>query len=381
MSHELDRLRTLTEVRWSDEDVAASYLRFDRYRIARRRRRRAGASAVVAAVALCAAVVWWPRGDDALHLKDGSTVTWASSEVELDVTSESERLVEIGLRGGAARFQVARNAERLFRVRSSGVSVEVLGTVFSVTDAEQEVTVDVEEGRVRVRYDGAARVLSAGESLTVDVSEPSAPVTETLSDAFPEALDTASGVSAEGAGTSDTKEGRPGDEENAPELSAKAAGRGAGAAPRSWRKAAKRGAFEPAYREMRKQGVRNQAEELLLAADVARMSHHPKDAVAYLRRVVKNHRRDPRAPLAAFTLGKVLLQDLGRPREAARAFADARRLGKGQALAEDALAREIECHYRAGDEERARELADAYLSEYPEGRKRKWVERFGGVSR
>jgi transmembrane sensor len=92
---------------------------------------------------------------------------------------------------------------------------------------------------------------------------------------------------------------------------------------------------------------------------------------------VRAHASDPRAGLASFTLGRVLLDELGRPREAADAFARAR--AAGGPLAEDALAREVEATSRAGDTAKSRELARAYQHLYPHGRRAKAVSRFGGL--
>jgi transmembrane sensor len=148
----------------------------------------------------------------------------------------------------------------------------------------------------------------------------------------------------------------------------------------SWRRLAERGQYEEAQRALRKAGpgaVRDDTAELLLAADAARLSGHPAEAVPYLQRVLRGHGHDPRAGLAAFTLGRVLLDELGRPSEADDAFALAR--SAGGPLAEDALAREVEAVSRAGDVTRSRELALLYQRLYPNGRRAKAVSRFGGL--
>ncbi|EFX60120.1 hypothetical protein DAPPUDRAFT_125457, partial [Daphnia pulex] len=80
--------------------------------------------------------------------------------------------------------------------------------------------------------------------------------------------------------------------------------------------------------------------QLLLLADVARLSHHATEAVPPLQKLLLAHASDPRAPLAAFTLGRVLLDELGRPREAAESFQHAQQLDPTGPLAQDALARE-----------------------------------------
>jgi transmembrane sensor len=102
-------------------------------------------------------------------------------------------------------------------------------------------------------------------------------------------------------------------------------------------------------------------------ADAARADGRPADAVVPLRRVLRSHSDDPRAALAAFTLGRVLLDDLRKPGEAARAFRKARSLAPRGALAEDALAREVEAWARAGQAHTARERASLYLQQYPDG--------------
>jgi transmembrane sensor len=75
------------------------------------------------------------------------------------------------------------------------------------------------------------------------------------------------------------------------------------------------------------------------AADRARLEHAPERALAPLRAVVEAHAGDARAPLAAFTLGRLYLE-LGRRAEAADAFARARTLAPDGPLAADARARE-----------------------------------------
>jgi transmembrane sensor len=101
--------------------------------------------------------------------------------------------------------------------------------------------------------------------------------------------------------------------------------------------------------------------------------------VPYFQRLLRDYGGDVRAPVAAFTLGRILLSQLDRPAEAADAFALARRLAPGGTLAPDALAREVEAAARAGDRARARRLAEEYLARHPPGRRAASVRRFGGL--
>ena len=118
---------------------------------------------------------------------------------------------------------------------------------------------------------------------------------------------------------------------------------------------------------------------MLVAADKARISGHVEQAADLLRRLLREHRTDARAPLAAFTLGRMLLMELERPLEAAAAFAEARRLSPGGPFAEDALAREVEAFSKAGATTQAHDSAEEYLRLYPEGRRAATVRVMGGI--
>ena len=125
--------------------------------------------------------------------------------------------------------------------------------------------------------------------------------------------------------------------------------------------------------------LRDRVTELLHTADVMRLARQPAEAIAPLRRIVADHADDPRAALAAFTLGRVLLDDLDRSREAAEAFADAIRLAPNGELVEDALARRVEALARAGDSAAARRLAEQYVHQFPHGRRLRAVRAAGGL--
>jgi transmembrane sensor len=108
---------------------------------------------------------------------------------------------------------------------------------------------------------------------------------------------------------------------------------------------------------------------LLKEADERRASGSAAGAAARLREVLARFPGDERAPLAAFTLGLVLLDGGGTPREAALAFARARRLDPQGELAEDALAREVEAWAQAGANRSAAAKAREYVHWYPHGRR------------
>ncbi|HXI54809.1 MAG TPA: tetratricopeptide repeat protein, partial [Polyangia bacterium] len=124
----------------------------------------------------------------------------------------------------------------------------------------------------------------------------------------------------------------------------------------------------------------DRVEALMLVADGARRAGNPAAAVPYLREVIDRFPHDHRAPLAAFTLGILFLEHLGRPADAARAFAEVAGLDiSSAALTEDALAREVEAWHKAGQPERAQRAATEYLRRYPQGRRTNSVRQFGGL--
>jgi transmembrane sensor len=286
-----------------------------------------------APVAGASAVPNAPAADDG---RKTVTITRLSSDTVLAPLSDREGR-GFALRAGGARFSVPHDPDRPFVVAAGDVTIEDLGTTFTVRYLSADrLKIAVEDGRVRVRAGGTDTEVPAGATLEVPVSP-----------------------AVEGPQT----EPRP-----------------TAVAAASWRPLAERGQYEEARRALRKAGpsaVRDDTTDLLLAADAARLSGHPAEAVPYLDRVLRGHARDPRASLAAFTLGRVLLDELGRPSEAVEAFARVR--SSGGPLAEDALAREVEALSRAGDVTRSREQALLYRRLYPNGRRAKAVSRFGGL--
>lgn len=287
--------------------------------------------------------------DGAVRLQDGSTATplGHGSVVRLSSSLPSRSVIEVAK--GGARFFVTKNATRVFRVEAGDVAVEVLGTQFAVERIERRVRISVYEGRVRVLWEHSETELSSGGTGLFPPEEPTALTPS---------------------------------EKQEPSPRKKASSNRASASEPSWKDLAQDGDYQEAYEALARgapASMRDEPGDLLLAADVKRLSHHAAEALVPLRKIVADHRDDPRAQLAAFTLGRVLLDELGRPNEAAQAFADAEALLPNGALAEDAVAREVEAWSRAGDATRARVVAEDYLKRYPEGRKRRSVRRFGGL--
>jgi len=268
---------------------------------------------------------------------DGS-VARVSDDGELRVVVATPEHIESVLTTGAADFEVTKHAGRDFVVLAGSVRVKVVGTRFRVERSGERTRVSVAEGKVEVQEGDVRSYLEAGESRF-----------------FPSAA--------------------PAVAKEEPHVVS-----GGGARAR-FLELARGGEFKAAYQVMSQSpaAVGSSAEDLFLAADAARLSNHPEQAVGFLRRLTTEHAGDSRAPLSAFTLGRVLLSQLSRPAEAAEAFALARRLRPSGSLAEDALAREAEARAATGSAGQARTLAQQYVARYPQGKHLPTMQRLATV--
>src|SRR5258708_2492690 len=266
-----------------------------------------------------------PRGGGAApsastRFADGSVATPLDGSGALTVLEDAANRISVDLPRGRARFEVVPNRDRVFSVRAGDVTVTVLGTAFTVERVADRIGVTVERGTVRVDWKIGTRLLHKGESgwfppLLVDSGgEGASPRPPVLAQTVSTKKDTAGKRVAAGK-------------------------------------------------------IAETAEALLAEADAERLAGHGEQGAAILWRLLRQHPHDARAPLAAFTLGRLLLMELGRPREAAEAFAQVRALAPRGPFAEDALAREVEAWKRAGDADKVRERAGEYVKNYPGGRR------------
>lgn len=303
-----------------------------------------------------------PRDDTgAIELADGSRFTPLSGG-ELTMHEVTEARVRAALTAGAVDVDIVPRPGREVRIEVGLVTVTVLGTAFRITrhdDAPDgpQVEVAVVRGRVAVDYaeGGGAhrRTLGAGESGVFPPTSPS--IEETIA---PEAVP---------ADHDDTDRG---DGERVREDRDETAPAEVIVTTTSWRELAERGDFDEAYSALDGAGpaaAPRDLEELLLAADAARLSGHPHEALTFLERAESSATGDARAPLAAFSAGRILAQ-LGRHTEAAERFERVLALEPGGSLAEDAMVRAAEAHDRAGHHDAARALAERYLATHPDGR-------------
>jgi TolA-binding protein len=285
--------------------------------------------------------------DRPLPLADGSSIVLDGPAAILKTLRESGDEVVVQLEKGGAHFDVARRPSRIFRVQAGPVTVQVIGTRFHVRRDGERTRISVDRGRVLASWWGGSRELGAGEQGTFPP--------EGIASEAP-AIDTAETIPPRA-----TAEQEPAPAPAPPPVVAAVAVRRAPPA------APARSAAAPT------------PEALFALADRARATGRPESAVARLREIVDRFPRDPHAPMAAFTEGRLCLESLHRPRQAAAAFERARALARGGPLAEDALARQVEALHAAGDAVAAHEQALRYRELYPQGHRLSTVMRFGGV--
>lgn len=296
-----------------------------------------------------------------LRLSDGSVLDIRSGAA-LETISNTGEAVELRALRGRVLFDVHPGGSRRWVVDAGLARIEVTGTVFVVDRAPRSVEVTVERGSVIVRSDrlqGGWRRLAAGESLEIRLPEE------------PEAEPAAEPAAEPDAGHSEDDEAQTEGEDHHAETPSRA----------SWRELAAQGEYREAYDLLGAGGVSRETrraatmDELLALADVARLSGHPADALDPLERALSTYPTDRRATVAAFTIGRLELDVMGRPNRAARAFERCIALGAPQALQADAYARLAQARVRVGNHGRAREAAAEYLRLFPNGRRAEDMRR------
>ncbi len=250
----------------------------------------------------------------AVILADGSRVSLGAKS-RLRFTSTRASAVRLDLERGRVDIQATHAEGRSFVVAAGDVEVHVVGTRFTVED-DGPVRVHVEEGRVRVNDPSGERFVSGGEEWAEEAPPPvaSAPAPEVP-------------APADSAGDTETPE---------PSHSVR------------------RGASSP------------DAKALLDDAQRALAQGRPSDAARFFDAIRREHRRDARAALAAFELGRLRLDALGDPSGAEEAFRDAIRLARDAGLRDDAEARRVEALDKLGSRGCSRARA-AYLAAHANG--------------
>lgn len=271
---------------------------------------------------------WTASAPVVIPLDDGSRLELASQTVLKTEKGPANR-VELTLESGRVTFDVKPNGPRAWRVDAGPVVVRVLGTRFTVARSGDAVEVTVERGKVHVTHTSGTRLLTAGESFA-----------------------TANRAARGARDAVDASTSAPLPSPAAPALLPSPAAPAPAPVPPH---AASSRTTDP-----------SPLPDPMARADALRGSGRSSEAVTLLRDVVDAG--DRRAPLAAFTIGKVHAEDLGDPSGGARWFERAIALGLPSGLDEEAHARAVECFARAGARVDAARAARQYESRFPEGR-------------
>ncbi|MES1205696.1 MAG: FecR domain-containing protein [Pseudomonadota bacterium] len=290
----------------------------------------------------------------AVTLADGSLLK-LDPRSRIEVRDRSASGVKLVLARGRIACDVTHRPGRSFVVVAGGVEVHVVGTRFSVA-AEQgaggaRVEVQVERGAVEVQGSDASGVpvrVEAGHSWSqvtrtaaLDGTPASPPRAEAPDAAGPpEPPDTAQALVARQQAAEQEPPARP---------------------ARPARVAASRSRPDSDAREL-----------FEMARNQWRAGRIDQAARTY-RQLLEAHPRDPRAGLAAFELGRLLMDHLGDRPGAVKALEQAVALAPDAELREDALARLVGASAATQDPDRCASARARYLAEYPSGVHRRTV--------
>ncbi len=329
-----------------------------------------------------------------LDLSDGSRIT-LDPEGRIDVLGNDKRTFVTTLRRGKAHFEVEPGGPRRWVVEAGLVSVEVVGTGFTVERGDEQVTVTVEHGIVLVRgeFPGSERRLTAGQSLVAHGQDhrtaelPAGPPRASRSLGAPRALGAsaasepsqASEASASLGASAAADAKSPGTVGTAQE--AEVATSSASAAPvpsvaagaEVTRSGPRVAVAEGPHNALQEQTTkRDLVDESLHAADEARRTGDvDRAAELYAQAATKAALGDPRRGMAALSYARISKN----PARAA-GLLEASLNSMPPGLVEPAWAHLAESHGRAGHLQEARTFAKRYLDRYPTHPRAEKVKRW-----
>ncbi len=276
---------------------------------------------------------------------DGSEVIPLSPDAELVAAVANVDRTVIRLENGAARFQVVAQRNRLFWVETVGCTVEVLpqGAGFLIgREDKNRFRVSVSRGEVNVLCGRTQQLVGQGQSALFPPESPKLGLDDAMVGKLPKPLS------------------EPSHDAGSPHFERHA----------NWRALAVESRFAEAYHQLKQESLAIEAlespAELLLAADVFRMSLHPDEAELPLKLLLERFPEDARAAVAAFSLGRLFSEGNHNDyRRAAGYFAMVNKLVPGSSMVDDASVREIEAWMHAGDRPMARRRAEEFAQGHP----------------
>jgi transmembrane sensor len=294
----------------------------------------------------------------AVQLEDGSRVE-LSPRAQLRLVKNGKREVLLELRAGKARFAVAHDRSRPFKIDAGGAEIRVVGTRFELTRSQQaggeQLSVSVSEGVVEVRRSGESEVqrLRAGEhwGAFLPVAKPSA----TASAGKPASQLNGSDARLEPAAEAPPEAPSEPDNAGEPELDPSEA------------EAVAASASEPSNGPRAAAMRERAAARVFERANLARRAGRVRDAADAYAELLARFPRDRRAGLSAFELGRIRMDALHDPASAIEALERAAAAGDDASFHEDALARMVVAYDAEGRTAACRKARDRYLARYPNG--------------
>lgn len=293
-----------------------------------------------------------------VEFSDGSSVVLApNAHASVDALGVSS--AEVTLAKGKAQVHVVHRRKTSWSINAGPYKVRVTGTRFAVQwNPEQEAfELAMSEGSVVVTgcdFGARGRRVLANETVRATCPKPAAEQAPAP-------------VVAEAKPVVEPPKAEPRPVRRAEPRSARSERGDAD----KWLKLARAGEYKDAYRHLREifddELAARGGDELLLMADVARLSGHASRAEKAYRTVRARFARSPQAANAAFSLARLLFDQRQAYGEAARWFEVYLEEEPAGPFAREALGRRVEALHRAGDARAARTEAARYLRLYPTG--------------
>jgi transmembrane sensor len=275
-----------------------------------------------------------------LVLAEGSRVTPAAG-AHVGLLSNDAQHFDLKQSRGMVHYGVTPGGPRRWKIEAPLVTVEVTGTAFDIDADESHATVSVIRGAVIVRGEGVpghVQVLRANQRIEV------AHATLQQLAVVPEPVAPAGPIDSKDEGHSSDK---------------------------SQHRTRQRSTREPVTTGMPRLSVAavptETTETLFANADAERRAGHAELAIKPLQKILIGGGHAPQQKaVAAFSLGRIYMDSLSMPREAAKAFERAISLQVRAELLQDAYVRRVEAWSRAGDSSAKARAIAAYQSKYPE---------------
>ena len=284
--------------------------------------------------------------------------------------------VEIALERGEVSLVVGRRPpDRPVVVGAAGYSVVVVGTVFAVrASADGAVDVTVTEGRVRVTGPGAERLVGAGEVWSSRARAAAAAPAPPSPPAPAAAAPSAPAPIARAPSPRTRSPERPQRLAVARDKRARPARAGCGAPPAPRRTARSPGCPSLSAAPFRSRGVTRISRPAAPAAQdgyeeaqaLAARGRYAQAAASFARLSAAG----PRAELALYERGLLLLKKLDEPEQARRVFLEHRRRFPESDLGPEVDVSLIEASLRARELPDAAREIDAFLARYPSNERR-----------